>query len=255
MSDRLLVFGDDGSAEADVAWLWINCQRWDGWRIVVAQAQPSPPGPPLTADRAELHSWSPPCPRRPFAEAQLHSCTYLTAEADPRVVLTAPADLLVIGPRGTGLLKALHLGSTAEWLVTHPPGPLVIARHGRPVRHVVVGVDGSAHAEHAARTFASLPLVRGADVTVLAVDDGRTDTVTATTAAVELLSSAGAIVTPRIVTGRPTAALLEAIATDHADLVVLGTRGLTGLERLRVGSTAGAVTRAAPCSVLIAVEE
>jgi hypothetical protein len=26
-----LVFGDDGSADADVVWLWINNHSWPGW--------------------------------------------------------------------------------------------------------------------------------------------------------------------------------------------------------------------------------
>ena len=28
-----LVVGDDGSASADVVWLWINNHSWPGWRI------------------------------------------------------------------------------------------------------------------------------------------------------------------------------------------------------------------------------
>ncbi len=36
----------------------------------------------------------------------------------------------------------------------------------------------------------------------------------------------------------------------HADLIIVGTHGLTGLERLLLGSVAETVTRKAPCSVL-----
>lgn len=36
----------------------------------------------------------------------------------------------------------------------------------------------------------------------------------------------------------------------HADLVVVGTHGLTGLERILLGSVAETLTRRAPCSVL-----
>jgi hypothetical protein len=37
----------------------------------------------------------------------------------------------------------------------------------------------------------------------------------------------------------------------HADRVVLGTRGLGGLDRLLLPSVSAAVVRRAPCSVLI----
>lgn len=255
MNDRsVLVFGDDGSAEADVAWLWINCQHWEGWRLEVVEVELPPPGPALPAERSSLHPWNPPVPRRAFVESGLRECSYLTAEADPRVVLSRPADLLVIGPRGTGLLKSLHLGSTAEWLLAHPPAPLLVARHGREVRSVVVGVDGSPHAQRAVRRLAGLPWVQALTVVVLAVEDGRTDTAAATTWACELLAGVGARVRPRIVYGRPAHELLIAVDQERADLVVLGTRGLTGLARLNLGSTAGAVARSAPCSVLVECE-
>jgi len=42
-------------------------------------------------------------------------------------------------------------------------------------------------------------------------------------------------------------------ATDQAvDLIVMGTHGRSGLERLLMGSVAGQVVRGAPCSVLVA---
>ncbi len=247
----VLVFGDDGSAEADVAWLWINCQRWPGWRLEVVEAAPPPPGPALPLDRSSLHPWNPSSPRRPFRESEFQASTSLTAEADPRVVLSRHVDLLVIGPRGTGLLKSLHLGSTAEWLLAHPPSPLLVARHGREVRSVVVGADGSPHSQRAIQRLAGLPWVAGLDVTIVGVEDGRTDPAQATAWAEEVLAAAGARVRPRVVYGRPAHELLIAVDQERADLVVLGTRGLTGLARLNLGSTAGAVARSAPCSVLV----
>ena len=37
---RRLVFGDDQSQAADVAWLWINCHDWPGWQIEAVTATP-----------------------------------------------------------------------------------------------------------------------------------------------------------------------------------------------------------------------
>jgi len=50
--------------------------------------------------------------------------------------------------------------------------------------------------------------------------------------------------------GTPSERLVEVAEREHADLVVLGTRGLSGLRHLLLGSTASAVVRGAPCPVL-----
>ena len=54
----------------------------------------------------------------------------------------------------------------------------------------------------------------------------------------------------RSVLGIPSAQICVAAAESHADLVVLGTRGKTGLEHLLLGSTAERVVVNAPCPVL-----
>lgn len=257
MNDRrILVFGDDRSPAADIAWLFINNHRWSGWRLeVVAAHMPEVPGMPLPRADTELHAWDPPQRREVFAEAQFSEVTELTAKADPRIVLSRRSDLLVIGPRGPGLLKALHLGSTADWLLLHPPAPLLIARHGHAVRRVVVCADGSPHANKVTSVLAELPWVDQLAITILAIDDKRIDIDTATSGARERLEAAGATVDVRVDSGKPTTMIHRFLAEASPDLVALGTSGLTGLRHLRLGSTASAVARAATCSVLIACDE
>lgn len=257
MSDaRTLVFGDDSSPAADVAWLFINSHRWPGWRLEVVAAQmPEVPGLLLPRADTELHPWNPPNPRRVFAEALFADVAELTAEADPRFVLSRASDLLVIGPRGPGLLKALHLGSTADWLLLHPPAPLLIARHGHPVRSVVVCADGSPHADKVTSVLAELPWADQLVITILAIDDGRIDVDTAVGNARRRLETAAATVDVRVDRGKPTTMIHRHLADVSPDLVALGTRGLTGLRHLRLGSTASAIARTATCSVLVACDE
>jgi nucleotide-binding universal stress UspA family protein len=54
------------------------------------------------------------------------------------------------------------------------------------------------------------------------------------------------------VTGAPADVLVEEAEQRGADLIVLGRRGLTGAERLVMGSVSSKVARTAGCSVLIA---
>ncbi len=51
--------------------------------------------------------------------------------------------------------------------------------------------------------------------------------------------------------GVPLAELLRAARSTGADLLVLGARGIGGIERFLLGSVADAVTRRSPISVLI----
>ncbi len=109
--------------------------------VVTAEA-PTAPGIVLPADATAPHPWDPPHPRTTNVGAEFVEVANLTAIGDARVVLSRASDLLVIGPRGPGLLKALHLGSTADWLLLHPPAPLLVARHGHRVQRIMVCADG-----------------------------------------------------------------------------------------------------------------
>ena len=56
--------------------------------------------------------------------------------------------------------------------------------------------------------------------------------------------------TRRVTTGQPAARIVEVAEEEQADLIAMGTLGLTGLSHLLVGSTAEKVVRTAPCPVL-----
>ena len=55
---------------------------------------------------------------------------------------------------------------------------------------------------------------------------------------------------PTLVFGVPSASIVEIAQEVKATLVVMGTHGRTGWDRLELGSTAEAVVRSAPCPVL-----
>ena len=54
----------------------------------------------------------------------------------------------------------------------------------------------------------------------------------------------------KILNGHPSSEILRFLEDHSADLVVMGTHGLTGLAHFFLGSTAEKVVRRAPCSVL-----
>jgi universal stress protein A len=61
----------------------------------------------------------------------------------------------------------------------------------------------------------------------------------------------GLVVERRVAEGEASAAILRSAKALTAELIVLGTHGRTGLERLIVGSVAADVTKRAPCPVAL----
>jgi len=64
------------------------------------------------------------------------------------------------------------------------------------------------------------------------------------------VSAAGLPCVPHVHEKAPVPAILEVAQTHHADLIVMGTRGLTGLRHALLGSVAERTVRLAPCPVL-----
>ncbi len=65
------------------------------------------------------------------------------------------------------------------------------------------------------------------------------------------LGDSGLRTEARVVEGDPRTALVDAARDARADLVVVGSHGRTGLDRLVMGSVASYVVAHAPCSVLV----
>lgn len=252
---RVLAFGDDRSAGADRCWEWIVGRRWDGWRLEVVTAEPPADLRPVEPEEARLHRWDPESPRQPVDRGFV-GVEHLRAEIDPRVALIARTwDLVAVGPHADGWLKALRLGSTADWLLREPASPLVIARQSEPVKEVLLAADGSPHAARATNTLAILPWINGIVVRIVAIDDGRTDTEMALGAASRSLSATGAVLETVTRRGRPTNVIVEEIERTSPDLVVMGARGRGGIKRLVLGSTTAAVAGSTDRSLLVAHSE
>jgi nucleotide-binding universal stress UspA family protein len=70
--------------------------------------------------------------------------------------------------------------------------------------------------------------------------------------AVQRLARPGVVVTSSLREGEPSAQLLAAAAEFEAELIVLGARGLSALDRFLLGSVSHNVSRHARCPVLVA---
>ena len=187
-------------------------------------------------------------------------------------------DLLVVGSRGHGPLASVVMGSVSAEVVDHAPCPVLVARHPS-VSRLVIGADGSESADRALALLRRWPIFAGHPATVVTVGDagsapGRAGTAMypawvdrhaldderrarlaeiAERGAAEL-SRAGLSATVELRDGDPADQLIRAAAAVGADLIVVGSRGLSTLPRLLLGSVARKVLLHAPQSVLVVRE-
>lgn len=190
---------------------------------------------------------------------------------------TMPADLIVVGHRGQGLWESMLLGSVSSEVVDHAPCPVLVARDER-LGPVILADDGSPHARVAEAVLTDWPIFAGLPVTVVSVDDDgfpfaasvapltyagtmdayasgteakRRATEEACGAAAARLRQYGLEASAEVRQGDPAHEIVASARNHGAGLVVVGTRGQTGLRRLILGSVARNVLLHAPCSVLV----
>lgn len=200
------------------------------------------------------------------------------------------ADLIVMGSRGLGPIKRLLIGSTAEAVVHSAHRPVLVVRGAAtawPPRRVVVGDDGSASAADAVALAATVGGLCGAAGVIVralpplpehlrfpvllfsqavqrterteppkpqqlrdaAINQAEEDL---NARAIAVTEAFGARPEVQVLTGG-AAEMLLATAEDGAGaaLIVVGSRGLGLLGRLRLGSVSTTILHAATGSVLV----
>lgn len=184
------------------------------------------------------------------------------------------ASLIVVGSRGRGQWTSILLGSTARALAITSPVPVLVVREsaGPPMR-ILTATDGSPSARAALAAFARMPHCEGAAVELLHVlpvhiwpadeidwDEigSRTDVerdeevrATAMLDAQRTLLPPGLVVRTRYERGHVGETILRRATDIGSDLIVIGTRGLSGPRQLFFGSTAERILTHARANVLV----
>lgn len=186
------------------------------------------------------------------------------------VAASGDAEIIVAGSRGLGAISGTLLGSISRTLLHHARCPVAIihtneadtAHHTAPV---LVGIDGSPASEAATalafdeasrRQVDLVALHAWSDVgvsPVLGMDwheyEDQGHEVLAERLAGWQEQYPDVHVQRRIVCDRPARWLLD--ESEHAQLVVLGSRGRGGFAGMLLGSVSAAVAEAAKCPVLV----
>lgn len=286
-----IVMGIDGSAPSLTALDLVAATNWPNdtkIRLVGAfelaadwtGLAPSPPDPGGDEDPQRtlfdtVQGLSEPLRRQGYATetvvARGRAADVLLAEADD-----LSADLIVVGNRGLGVAASALLGSVSATLVDHAACPVLVAR-GPRVTRILVATDGSQSAEAIPAVVAAWDVFRDAPIDVLCVaphanrGDGTTflpgmlgteprhldawhevdrHRVMANEMAGRLVA-AGFRAEGSVRKGEPAREIEAAAADLGADLIITGSRGLSGLQRVLLGSVAHHVLLHSQCSVLV----
>lgn len=187
----------------------------------------------------------------------------------PDLAQETGAELMVIGATGGGRLNR-RLGSTADRVLRRTTCPVLVVRGGLavPPRRVLAPVDLSPLSAEAFQSGLAILSEMGGAAEVEAlfvlnvmqrqVAPQFTPQQVDRFAAEELdrfvekhAGNAGAQVRRKVRAGNTREEIFAEIADFRPDVVLLGTHGLGGFDRLVIGSVAADVVREAPCTVLV----
>lgn len=183
-------------------------------------------------------------------------------------------DLVMVGSQGLSDIRSFLLGSVSRKVVSLASCPVLVVKHRLPqIARVVLAVDGSKHAKKAAEFLRTCFLPESAHLAVLSVvapvvtdlaarvlSQPQIDALTKpieerasriVAAFREAFLKEGCAVTTDVLAGPPGQTIIEYAGRNRADLVAVGSRGLTGTDRLLLGSVSEGILKYAPCSVLI----
>jgi monovalent cation/proton antiporter MnhG/PhaG subunit len=272
----------DGSPASDVAIELASSLAWpDGCRVTVIGVTEGDLPPISDIDRppasAPVDSNEPAVAVGAAAGALERpglDVAHVLRGGDPATVILDEADavqaeLIVMGSRGLGAVESMLTGSVASGVLDQAPCPVLVAR-SPSLRSVLVATDGSEASAAAIEVVARWSIFDGLEIQVLSVAAladhhrelspirawreaaERSRNRRVADAAAVTLETAGRRSVPHVVVGdRPAASVVDFAHTHAIDLIVLGTRGRTGLTRTLLGSVARDVVVATEASVLV----
>jgi hypothetical protein len=165
-------------------------------------------------------------------------------------------NIIIVGTHGRTGLKRLMMGSVTAKVIGHSPcNVLVIPLHAKvECRSILIATDGSRYSDAAASEAIGIAKKCGSSFIVLSVASSDAEIQSAednVKKVVELAEKEGIKTEGITVKGKPYEAIVETAKQKHADLVIVGSHGRTGLDRLLMGSVTERVIGHSESAVLV----
>ena len=169
------------------------------------------------------------------------------------------ADVIIMGRRGRHGLARRLLGDTTVKVIGTAKCSVLVAPRIADItgRHFVLASDGSRYADGAAVAAMNLAKFCNTPVTVVSVtrdvhsDERRREAIQIVRRAVAHLQKEGVSASGDVIHGLPDELIVQTARKVNADLIIMGSHGRTGLERILLGSISERVINEAPCAVLV----
>jgi hypothetical protein len=198
------------------------------------------------------------------------SYKYIVDEA-----VKSKSSMIVVGRRGRTGLSRLMMGSVTARVIGYSPCNVLVVPKTAQLKFsgIVVATDGSAYSAAAASEAIGLAKRNGSSLTVISVIPSEVVALTDVgfnidqrelmdqqemheaeknaKAVKEAAQKEGVPVKAFVLSGKPAEAIIQTAQEKDADLIVLGSHGRTGLEKLLMGSVAERVIVLSSCPVLV----
>ncbi|WP_179319614.1 universal stress protein [Winogradskyella helgolandensis] len=194
-----------------------------------------------------------------------------TSDVITKAAVDIQANIIVLGAGNATEDSKFRLGTTTERIIQKSDKPVFIIKENTPltVTQILCPVDFSSTSKRALTNAILICKKFKAELTILSVCDVDTTSWLMSREALEdendsrcqkhkerfdhflkEFNLAGVNWTKDIRRGNPAEEILSAIWQKKSDLLVMGTTGKTGLNRILLGSVAQKVIREVPCSLL-----
>jgi len=175
-------------------------------------------------------------------------------EAEKRQV-----DIIVMGRRGLTGLQRLMMGSNTAKVIGYAHcSVLVVPKNAKIAgKKILLSVDGSRYSDTAATAAMRIAKILHAEVLIISVvysdyQEKRHHEAVENVKRVEtFMTQEGIKVSGQILSGKPGEAIIEVAKSKGVDLIVIGSHGRTGLDRLLMGSVSDRVIGYSDCAVLV----
>ncbi len=169
------------------------------------------------------------------------------------------ADLIIMGRRGRHGLARLMVGDTTVKVIGHAGCSVLVVPRSAALtgKHFVLASDGSRYADAAAVAAVNLAKSCRTPVTAVSIitpshsEERRKEAHSIIKRLVAFLRKEGVNAEGEVPHGQPDEMIVQTALKRQADLIVMGSHGRTGLERILLGSTVERVLNRTSCAVLV----